>query len=176
MEKIRIKNYADIYVADYPFHKELKEEIVPLLEKYPDQQDIKSNVKATHTEWDWNPNSSRIKRLKDIICTQACSWCKFHFTGEKNPALYFTNFWANVYRKGDYANPHDHLPTFYSFVYFLKTKWYDSPLVMTDFKEKIRPKEGRYVIFPGHLRHHVPKHRYKDVRITLSGNLLIKEL
>ena len=172
---MKVKSRYDIIIGEYPFHKELKKEIVPLLEKYPDQPNINSNVKATHTEWDWNPNSSRIKRLKDIICTQACSWCKFHFTGEKNPALYFTNFWANVYRKGDYANPHDHLPTFYSFVYFLKTKWYDSPLVMTDFKEKIRPKEGRYVIFPGHLRHHVPKHRYKDVRITLSGNLLIKE-
>ena len=44
---------------------------------------------------------------------------------------------------------------------------------MTDFKEKIRPKEGRYLIFPAHLKHHVPKHRYKDTRITLSGNFSV---
>ena len=175
MEKIRIKNYTEIFVADYPFHKELREEIVPILEKYPDKQGMKTNVKATHTEWDWYSDNPRIKRLKECILSQAGSWCEYNGIGERNPALHFVNFWGNVYRKGNYTQEHNHLPAQYSVVYFLKTKWYDSPLVMTDFKEKIRPKEGRYVIFPGHLRHHVPKHRYKDVRITLSGNLLIKE-
>ena len=175
MEKIRIKNYTEVFVADYPFHKELREEIVPILEQYPDKQDMKTNVKATHTEWDWYSDNPRIKRLKECMLAQAGSWCEYSYIGERNTALYFINFWGNVYRKGNYTQKHNHLPAQYSVVYFLKTKWYDSPLVMTDFKEKIRPKEGRYVIFPAHLKHHVPKHRYNDTRMTLSGNLRIKD-
>ena len=83
------------------------------------------------------------------------------------------NFWANVYEKGDYAESHDHKPHDFSFAYFLKSKWYDSPLVFTESGKRIRPKEGKYVIFPSYLLHHVPKNRYNHQRITLSGNLLI---
>ena len=35
--------------------------------------------------------------------------------------------------------------------------------------------EGTFVIFPSHLNHLVPKHRYRETRITLSGNILIKD-
>ena len=56
---------------------------------------------------------------------------------------------------------------------FLKAKWYYSPLVFTESGKRIRPKEGRFVAFPAYLKHHVPKHRYKDTRITLSGNFSV---
>jgi hypothetical protein len=69
----------------------------------------------------------------------------------------------------------DHKPHDFSFAYFVKAKWYYSPLVFTDSGKRIRPKEGRYVIFPAYLKHHVPKHRYNDTRITLSGNLSIED-
>ena len=58
--------------------------------------------------------------------------------------------------------------------YFVKSKWYYPPLVFTDSGKRIRPKEGTFVAFPAYLMHHVPKHRYNDTRITLSGNLTIK--
>ena len=83
------------------------------------------------------------------------------------------SFWANVYEKGDYAQSHCHKPNDFSFAYFVKSKWYYPPLVFTDSGKRIRSKEGRFVAFPSYLKHHVPKHRYNDTRITLSGNLLI---
>ena len=83
------------------------------------------------------------------------------------------NFWANVYKKGDYAQSHCHKPAAFSFAYFVKSKWYDSPLVFTESGKRIRPKEGTFVAFPAYLLHHVPKHRYNDTRITLSGNFYI---
>ena len=58
----------------------------------------------------------------------------------------------------------------YSFAYFVKAKWYHAPFILSDSGKMIRPKEGKYVIFPSYLMHHVPKHRYNDTRITLSGN------
>ena len=84
------------------------------------------------------------------------------------------SFWGNVYRKGDYAQSHCHKPSNFSFAYFVKSKWYDSPLIFNDSGKRIRPKEGRYVIFPSYLLHSVPKHRYNHERITLSGNYNIR--
>ena len=45
----------------------------------------------------------------------------------------------------------------------------------SDGGEKIRPTEGTFVVFPAYLNHLVPKHRYRETRITLSGNMRIKK-
>ena len=36
------------------------------------------------------------------------------------------NFWANIYNKGDYTKTHMHMPFYFSFVYFLKSKCYSN--------------------------------------------------
>ena len=176
MRKIRVKNYDDVCIGEYPFHKQLKDEFVPLLEKYPDKQGRRTNVIATMTEWDWNPENVRLKRLKNNII----EFVKYNFNNEDVRSIvdtrsvrYFINdFWGNIYRKGDYTREHHHRPNIFSFVYFLKSKWYYSPLVFSDSGKRIRPKEGTFAIFPSHLGHFVPKHRYRETRITLSGNIL----
>ena len=178
MRKIKVKNYSDVYIGDYPFHKQLKDELVPLLEKYPDKQGRQTNVVATMTEWNWNPENDRLKRLKNNILEFAnynCAFSRGADPNRKNERYFFKDFWGNIYRKGDYTEVHSHRPSVFSCVYFLKTKWYHSPLVFTDSGKKIRPKEGTFVIFPSHLDHLVPKHRYNETRITLSGNMNIKE-
>ena len=177
MRKIRVKSYSDVCIGEYPLHKQLKDELVPLLEKYPDKQGRQTNVIATMTEWDWNPENVRLKRLKNNIIefiNYNCNNQEVRSVEDTIPVKYFVNdLWGNIYRKGDYTNEHKHLPNIFSFVYFLKSKWYHSPLVFSDSGEKIRPTEGTFVIFPSHLKHLVPKHRYRETRITLSGNILI---
>lgn len=177
MRKIRVKSYSDVCIGEYPLHKQLKDELVPLLEKYPDKQGRNTNVKATMTEWDWNSENVRLKRLKNNIIEfiyYNCNNQEVRSVDDNTPVRYFVNdLWGNIYRKGDYTNEHKHLPNIFSFVYFLKSKWYHSPLVFSDSGEKIRPTEGTFVIFPSHLKHLVPKHRYRETRITLSGNILI---
>ena len=175
MRKIRVKSYEDIFIGEYPFYKELKDELVPLLESYPDKQDRKTNVKATMTEWQWNPENDRLKRLKNNILECANYNCAFRRGGNsKKDRYYMCDFWGNIYRKGDYTKSHCHRPQSFSCVYFLKSKWYHSPLVFSQSGKKIRPKEGNFVIFPSHLEHLVPIHRYRDTRITFSGNLRIR--
>ena len=61
----------------------------------------------------------------------------------------------------------------FSFAYFLKTEWYHPPFVFTYSKKKIKPKEGTFVLFPNYIHHHVPKNRFHNTRITLSGNIII---
>ena len=169
-----------IVVGEYPFHKKIKDELVPLLENYPDQQDRLTNVKATMTEWQWQEDNLRIKRLKECALAEVRSHPMFRqieFRFGVPIKVIFKEFWANVYRKGDYTISHDHFGTdsSFGFVYFLKTKWYHPPFTFSESGKKIKSKEGTYLIFPGHLKHHVPKNRFDETRITLSGNVIIKK-
>ena len=167
---IEIKSKRRVHVGEYPFHDKIKSELLLVLEKYLDRQSRDSNVYATMTEW--KITSPQIERLKTYVVSEIYKYLPNSMVQKgENMDVLWRDFWANIYRKGDYAKRHHHKPSVFSFVYFLKTKWYDSPLVFTDFGEKIRPKEGRFVIFPGFIMHKVPKHRYNESRITLSGNL-----
>ena len=174
MEVISIKHKADIIKGEYQFADKVKREVLSLLNKpvvvaIP-QND--SNVKASlHTEWNWETENITFRNLKGYIREEIERYFK-PSSGDRH-RLICDNFWANVYEKGDYAESHDHKLWNYSFAYFVKAKWYYSPLVFTDSGKKARPKEGRFVAFPAYLRHRVPKHRYNDTRITLSGNLIL---
>ena len=131
-----------------------------------------TNVKAFHTEWDWEPDNITFRNLKSYIREEVEKEFQPGATqGDKKIPIRVGAFWANVYYKGDYAQPHDHKPSDFSFAYFVKSKWYYPPLVFPDSGKRIRPKEGTFVIFPSYLQHRVPRHRYNDTRITLSGNL-----
>ena len=170
-----VTHNADVLVGDYQFADKVKEQVLSCLKLCNPIPQDHSNVKASiHTEWDWEPDNITFRNLKGFIREEiergykpgkvsggGRSWLKMH------------SFWANVYEKGDFAHSHDHRPDNYSFAYFVKSKWYYPSLVFTDSGKRIRPKEGRFVAFPSYLKHHVPKHRYNDTRITLSGNLLI---
>ena len=168
--KISYVNYkAQILVGDYQFADSLKDEVVSLFQTATNIGH--TNVKAFHTEWDWEPNNIKIRNLKGYIKEEIERAMKPGACIDSRVFLRVDQFWANVYKKGDYAQSHDHRPFDWSFAYFVKAKWYDSPLIFTESGKRIRPKEGRFVAFPSFLEHRVPKHRYNDTRITLSGNL-----
>ena len=163
MEIKQVKHNAVVLVGDYPFAKEVKEEVLSLFKRGVDSVGY-TNVKASlHTNWNWEPDNVRFRNLKEYIREEIETYYKIEL-------LEGHSFWGMSYEKGDYAQSHSHKPSHYSFAYFVSAKWYHSPLVFTYSKKRIRPKEGRFIAFPSYLMHHVPKHRYNDVRITLSGN------
>ena len=173
-----ITSDSPIVVNEYPFHKQLKEELVPLLENYPDQQNRSTNVKATMTNFFWgiDSKSKKLQRLKECIVAEAYSHEDYivpPWEGPR-PSLFVKDCWANIYEKGDHTLPHHHQEYLmgFGFVYFLKTEWYHPPCVFTHSGKKIKAKEGTFVLFPNYLKHHVPKNRFKETRITLSGNIL----
>ena len=180
MTFFNIKHNAKIMTDDYPGHQSLKNELVPLLENYSDIQDRNTRVKGTMTEWNWLPERMCVQELKLYVLKNI----KKHYTLRYTNTEYtddnvmnhvggvVVDFWGNVYHKGDYAESHKHWPHHYGFVYFLKSKWYNSPLVFNDSGKRIFPKEGTYVLFPSYFLHHVPKHRFNETRMTLSGNLV----
>ena len=170
MEVISVKHKADIIKGEYQFADKVKSEVLSLLKVCSPIPQNNSNVKASiHTEWDWEPENITFRNLKAYIREEIEKHYKpgAMSSGVRN-TIECNNFWGNVYEKGDYAQSH------YSFAYFVKSKWYYPPLVFTDSSKRIRPKEGTFVAFPAYLMHNVPKHRFNDTRITLSGNLMLK--
>jgi hypothetical protein len=159
---MKVRHCAEIVIGDYQFAESFNKEVLYQLQFAKNIGH--TNVKAFHTVWNWLPNNKKIINFKSFINAEIKKYYK------PNHTITNHDFWANVYKKGDYTTKHNHEPIPFSFAYFVKAKWYDSPLVFTESNKKIRPKEGRYIIFPGCLNHHVPKHRYNHERITLSGN------
>ena len=177
MEVISVKHPAGIILDDYQFSDKVKEQVLLSLRfSNPISQDH-SNVKASHhSDWDWEPDNITFRNLKGYIREEIERYFKPGARSDGDRSLLrVKNFWGNVYEKGDYAQSHCHKPNDFSFAYFVKSKWYHSPLVFTYSGKRVRPKEGRFVLFPSFLMHHVPKHRYNATRITLSGNLVIRD-
>ena len=174
--KVRYINHkAPVIIGDYPYADAFNEEVLSLLESGRYEHVGKTNVKAfIHTEWNWEPNNIKFRNLKAYIREEIERYYKpgamITVTAKTRKRLQCYNFWGNVYKKGDYTQSHNHRPYDWSFAYFVKAKWFYSPLVFTDSEKKVRPKEGRFVAFPAFMNHHVPEHRYSNTRITVSGN------
>ena len=175
MKVISVKHKADIIKGEYQFADRVKSEVLSLLKVCNPIPQNNSNVKASiHTECDWELDNITFRNLKAYIREEIEKYYKPGGTSSgTREYLIDKNFWANVYEKGDYAQSHCHKPYDFSFAYFVKSNWDDSPLVFSDSGKRIRPKEGTFVAFPAYLMHHVPQHRYNDTRITLSGNFTI---
>ena len=174
MKIVSVRFTTDVIVGDYQYADKVKDEVLSALKVSGFIPKDNTNVKAFHTEWNWQPDNITFRNLKSYIREQIeTHWKPGSQSDGQRRWIRLNNFWANVYYKGDYAIPHCHRPNDFSFAYFVKAKWYDSPLVFPDTGVRIRPKEGRFVIFPSYLIHGVPKHRFKETRITLSGNYLI---
>tara|TARA_R100000008_G_scaffold20722_1_gene10895 strand:+ start:28 stop:624 length:597 start_codon:yes stop_codon:yes gene_type:complete len=165
---MQLKHKCSVLIGEYPWASSLEKEVLPVVENQDCKQGKKTNVKATMSNW--NITSPEIEKLKKYIKNEIGDT---QFITKEKIEFDWVNFWAAVYYKGDYSVKHDHFPCYWSFVYFLKTKWYHSSLKFSDSGKKVRPKNGRYVIFPSYLQHHVPKHRYNNKRIVLAGNLTI---
>jgi len=172
---MKVKHYAEVLVGEYQFADKVKSEVLSALKVCNPISQNRSNVKASlHTEWNWEPDNITFRNLKAYIAAEVERYFKPGAASDGGrEAVTVKNFWANVYEKGDFAHSHCHKPHDFSFAYFVKAKWYYPPLVFTESGKRIHPKEGRYVIFPAYLKHHVPKQRYNNTRITLSGNLTI---
>ena len=169
---MKIKSYTQVFSGDYPFSTDMERSLISILEKYPDKQNRSTNVVATMTEW--QITHPQIEKFKKYIFNEIarCYPKMVEACTSRQLKPEAADFWANIYNKGDYTHSHNHYPSNFSIVYFLKSKWYYTPLVFDDSGKKIRPKQGRYVIFPGHINHHVPRHRFKEKRITLSSNVV----
>tara|TARA_B100001113_G_scaffold239026_1_gene196491 strand:- start:224 stop:802 length:579 start_codon:yes stop_codon:yes gene_type:complete len=123
----------------------------------------KTNVKAKMTKWDTKTRG--ISLLSEIVVNRLIFEYRDHGYN-----LQSNNCWFAKYDMGEYTSSHNHIPSVFSFVYFLKSPTGSSPLVFTNSNMEIEPKEGRLVMFPSILYHHVPPNNCND-RVVLAGNI-----
>ena len=110
MEVISVKHKAVIIKGEYQFADKVKREVLSLLRTANNIGH--TNVKAFHTEWDWEPDNITFRNLKSYIREEVEKEFQPGATqGDKKIPIRVGAFWANVYYKGDYAQPHDHKPS-----------------------------------------------------------------
>ena len=121
------------------------------------------------------------------------------FPSLKKSVDMFVYGWINVNKPGDYNIKHTHPTSDLSGVLWVKAPencgniFFDSPLAFqthneiesyTDnFKESnnydhsyyFTPTEGRILVFPSHLQHHVLQNKSKEDRISVSFNIKLRK-
>lgn len=150
----------------YPFYENLNNEILIYLSKQSDEfynLSYKTNVKAKMSAWNLNHDCfvPLCKWVTSIIRTKIIPGV---------PKIHFDELWISKYDLNDYTIPHLHVPSTFSFIYFLNCPDGSSPLIFTKSRKKIKPESGKIVIFPANVLHHVPKNKCNN-RIIIAGNI-----
>lgn len=145
------------------------EKLVELILEQGDKKDRKTNVKADMTDWNMT-RQPLFKQITDRVEDVVKDW---YWT--RSGVQLLTNVsacWGAVYRKGDFAVPHAHLPDSYSFVYYPKAEAGCSTLMFKGYN--YQPKTGYGVIFPSYLDHMVKPEESDSIRVVVAGNLEVK--
>ena len=164
---IRITQEFKIIVEKHPLSESINKKIVEDFRLFPFTRDItnpdgsKTNVKALQSyNGITSPSITLIKQwVINLVGTYGGSFFQV------------AACWGAKYGKGDYTISHEHFPATFAFVYFLKSPRGSSPLVFTYSGKRIKAEDGKVVIFPGNIFHHVPKNNCEG-RLVLAGNLL----
>ena len=167
---MRYKENLEVYIEYYSNSQPLNEQILKESVEFRWVDDVRlagggsSNVKASQTQENIVVSPS-IKVIYEWVFDRL----RILYPGWK----YGINAaWLARYDKGDYTVSHDHIPAAFSFVYFVKCPKGSAPLIFTTSGKRIKAEEGKVLIFPGNMRHHVPANK-SDGRMVLAGNVII---
>ena len=98
--------------------------------------------------------------------------------GNTKDKMRIVKTWANEMHKGDQHQPHMHQYSLYSFTCYIRTTNDDAPFyfIWNETGNPVYINEdsvGHALIFPANLIHTVYPKQTEDVRISISGNLII---
>lgn len=109
---------------------------------------------------------------------------------EKPYIIHIDDMWVNVYRPNDYMNMHDHKAADISGVYYFQTNTKDGDIVFNnpcdlmsftkllgDLNKnviKVKPEEGKMLLFPGWLKHSVNRNKTESNRISVTFNIVLE--
>lgn len=148
----------------------MDEDIKKVIDRYDDRQNHLTNIKAQMTDWKmWNePGFNHLTNIVLDICKQISS---LRFKKKTNLVLH--NLWGIKYKTNDYAVEHDHWPSLWSFVYYLKVPKGAPGLFFSELENgiEISIKSGLLVLFDGSLKHSVKSGVFKGYRYVVSGNI-----
>ena len=167
-----VKENLPIIIDHHPFHESLNTKILNETANVSYEKggiingNKLSNVRASKTTA-FKISSSSIEVIYEWILNILRSRSKTSFC-----SLTIPDAWLANYSVKEFAVSHGH-PSPFSFVYFVRCPKGSSPLIFTTSGKKIKAEEGKVVIIPGNLLHHVPENKC-DGRITLAGNINVR--
>jgi len=189
--------YKQEWWAEQIYFKELKIDLLSLEEKCKelsktDKGRKESNVGGWQSNEIINPTNDIIepilKQCKDVL--EAIT---LDFNIKKEYTLKHGNSWININQPNDYNLDHCHRGSFFSSVFYVKSKDKKAKLVLSmpsghekecyfqDFLEEgsrytsprlgYTPQEGQIIFFPSYLLHHVLPST--EERISIATNFII---
>lgn len=174
MHKVNVRSdNTEIFICNHPDPKELNVRLERDIRVCGDQQNKATNVKALMTHWDMFNYSDAFNELLEWIteCFGQCDLLSF----KRQTEYKLNSLWGMIYQKGEHARSHDHLPSYFSFVYFVKVDETSAPLIFEASNTYIEPEIGKIILFPSHLKHYVPEQTGQSERITIAGNIIATE-
>tara|TARA_R100000008_G_C3450437_1_gene99071 strand:- start:14 stop:520 length:507 start_codon:yes stop_codon:yes gene_type:complete len=166
-----IRENYDVMINKHPHYKSVNKKLLEEMNVLEDDSyRNKIAVEAKVTDWDLDTPTV------NLILSWIATLLRTHYSwiDKKSEKLYFIDRWFANYKKGDCSTPHEHSPNTWSWVYFINTPSGSSPIVFTTSGKKVKAEEGKIVIFPSNVYHHVPKSRC-DRRVVLAGNVRCKK-
>ena len=167
---MKIRENLEILIEKHPYAVSLNEKLIIESEGAGGDSNsyytnIVGNKLATSIDSD-----APSKKIRDWVLSLIMN--RYQTSSHTGNVNYTVDMWFAQYNKGDYTKMHYHIPfALFSFVYFVNAPRGASPLVFPTSGRKIKPEEGKVVIFSSSLWHQVPKNRCEN-RLVLAGNLM----
>ena len=172
MSQIFCKEQLPVIIEYHPYHESLNNKILKETENVaygrnlPSIDGKVSSVRASKTK-EFRISSPSIEVVYEWILNTIRSRSSTQFFASS-----ISDAWLASYSMKELTVSHSH-PSYFSFVYFVRCPKGSSPLIFTTSGKRIKAEEGKLLIFPGHLKHHVPENKCEG-RLTLAGNVIVR--
>jgi len=173
IKQFNFKIPASFITTDILISEEYKKQCLDVIYSLGDNMNRETNLKADMSSYELFKQTPVLHDLIKKINKRAehCPWL-YH----KDYRYDLDNVWSGVYKKGDYAVSHWHLPASTSFCYYLKADPDKStPLIFDGTDVFIKPYSGLCVYFPSYLMHSVPEQIEEDTRVVIAGNYVQRD-
>lgn len=163
--------YENVVYCTYLEDFQYQEDIVSLIDAFPDVQKHRTNVKAKMTDWNMLNYLPFDELGKEIL-----NFCKTVSKNRYNifPDLYIHDIWGMCYQSNDYAIAHDHWPATWSCAYYPKVPENSSSLIFPELNIEVQPQTDMLVVFPGWVSHRVDTKDFVGNRYVVSANVYAK--
>ena len=166
-----VREECYIIIERHPHYKSLNKKLMEDVDNvdYPEGLSYEDyfNFYAKHSSYD------TLSKNIDIINSWVINVLGIQYPPPDTYKYSVVDNWFAVYNRGDWVDYHDHVPTTYSFVYFVNCPKGSAPLKFYDRGKTVKAEDGKLVIFPSLLRHSIPKNKCEN-RVSLIGNVLAR--
>ena len=150
---LEYRGQINIITGQIPNFENLQQQLVDCIDASPDVQQNKTNLKTKMTDWRLHKFEKSFIELANFLKQEVAHYQKHKH--KSTHELTVTECWGAHYQKDGEAFEHSHYPALWSGIAYIKLKGTCMPTVFPECDYKCEAKVGKYIIFPGWLKHYV---------------------